>query len=197
MRSASSRWRALFDRTAALSAEQNSKAQLDNAFWNAVTHSSEGAKLFDDDDAQLCVRLMGPDSSLSARSLESGHADMVRILESVAHNYDIFLTAKGYLGRVPKGNAEVGDCLIILVVAPSPFCAANQHTAGIETYALRAPCILLPSDTNPDGGELDGTNPIMNGGWLLEQAGLESLLDVHEAFGKIAVHDFLHEIMIC
>ncbi len=73
----------------------------------------------------------------------------------------------------------------------------KKHSIGSEAYSLRAPCALAPFDTNSSGGEFDGTNPLMDGTWLLRAAGLGSLLDVHDEHGKKAVIDVLHEVTIC
>ncbi|PPJ56241.1 hypothetical protein CBER1_06387 [Cercospora berteroae] len=195
LRSHLSRWRRLFEQAAVRHAGEYTKQQLSGAFCNALTHSValQENRRFSESDAELCTSIMQ-----NVNAVRDATAERIGTLwTDTMENYDLLLTAQGHIGQVPKGHAEVGDDLLLLAGAYTPFTATRIRVGEKETFALRTPCAVLPFDLYPVDGKFKLEHEIVTGDFLVRNAGLQSLSDALQESGKQAVLDMFEEVLIC
>ena len=203
LRNRVSEWRTLFEDTVSPSHGRDRDMDLNNAFWNAIMTADEDVVGFDTTQVHDYTELL---LSSQIDSLAPARDSIKTSLLNVMRRYDMFSTSHGHLGHAPRGHVSTGDSLLLLAGAPAPFCVAplenNKHH-----YVLKAPVNLMPIDTDPDyidyPGGTQGTvgrfrakHPVMDGTYLVERAGLESVIDAQEEAGREAVMDLMHDVWI-
>lgn len=203
LRSQISEWRTLFEDTVASSHGIDRDTDVNNALWNAIMTADEDVIGFDTTQVQEYAELL---HSSQMASLRPDKELIKRNLLHVLQRYDIFSTTHGHLGHAPRGCVLPGDSILLLAGAPAPFCVAllenNKHH-----YVLKAPVNLMPIDSQPDyidypGGTVSAVgrfrakHPIMDGSYLVERAGLESVMDAQEEPGRSAVLALMEDVWI-
>ncbi|GIZ44341.1 hypothetical protein CKM354_000754100 [Cercospora kikuchii] len=193
LRAQLTRWRSLFDQSAARSPGQHTEQQVSGAFWNAITHSIalQEHRRFNESDAHLCTSILQSDNAVQDATSEQ----IVTLWTETLEHYDLLLTAQGHIGQVPKGHAEINDDLLLLVGAYTPFTATRKSIEGKAAFVLRSPCAVLPFDLHPVDGKFKLEHEIVTGDFLVRKAGLESLSDALQE--KQAVLDMFEEVLVC
>ncbi|EGP83302.1 uncharacterized protein MYCGRDRAFT_96575 [Zymoseptoria tritici IPO323] len=73
---------------------------------------------------------------------ELARQDAMQTISNSLRDFDFFVTDMGNAGSVHRGLADIGDSILILAGAPSPFCARRVPTSSQKQFALKSVCLV-------------------------------------------------------